>query len=81
MEITITSALVHTVYATAVIGPKRDTLGTTTDKLGTNAPIAVGFIIRANILVAGPFSGGWMNPARSVGPAVVNKDFHNNWIY
>ncbi|KAL4565662.1 hypothetical protein LXL04_029765 [Taraxacum kok-saghyz] len=49
--------------------------------LGTTAPIAIGFIVGANILAAGAFSGGSMNPARSFGPAVVNGDLSQNWIY
>uniref|UniRef100_A0A5B7AJN1 Aquaporin TIP2-1 n=1 Tax=Davidia involucrata TaxID=16924 RepID=A0A5B7AJN1_DAVIN len=73
MEIIITFALVYTVYATAV-DPKKGSLGTI-------APIAIGFIVGANILAAGPFSGGSMNPARSFGPAVVSGDFRDNWIY
>ncbi|PIN20952.1 hypothetical protein CDL12_06347 [Handroanthus impetiginosus] len=40
-----------------------------------------GFIVGANILAAGPFSGGSMNPARSLGPAVASGDFSDNWIY
>ncbi|XP_031262629.1 probable aquaporin TIP2-2 [Pistacia vera] len=73
MEIVITFALVYTVYATAV-DPKKGSLGTI-------APIAIGFIVGANILAAGPFSGGSMNPARSFGPAVVSGDFSQMWIY
>nr|ABK26146.1 unknown [Picea sitchensis] len=73
MEIVITFALVYTVYATAA-DPKKGSLGTI-------APIAIGFIVGANILAAGPFSGGSMNPARSFGPAVVSGDFTNNWVY
>lgn len=73
MEIVITFALVYTVYATAV-DPKKGSLGTI-------APIAIGFIVGANILAAGPFSGGSMNPARSFGPAVASGDFADNWIY
>ncbi|XP_042512753.1 probable aquaporin TIP-type RB7-5A [Macadamia integrifolia] len=73
MEIVITFALVYTVYATAA-DPKKGSLGTI-------APIAIGFIVGANILAAGPFSGGSMNPARSFGPAVVSGDFAGNWIY
>lgn len=73
MEVIITFALVYTVYATAA-DPKKGSLGTI-------APIAIGFIVGANILAAGPFSGGSMNPARSFGPAVVSGDFHENWIY
>ncbi|GJV24048.1 Aquaporin-like protein [Artemisia annua] len=72
-EIIITFALVYTVYATAA-DPKKGALGTI-------APIAIGFIVGANILAAGPFSGGSMNPARSFGPAVVSGDFSQNWIY
>lgn len=73
MEIIITFALVYTVYATAA-DPKKGSLGII-------APIAIGFIVGANILAAGPFSGGSMNPARSFGPAVASGDFHDNWIY
>jgi aquaporin TIP len=72
-EIIITFALVYTVYATAA-DPKKGSLGTI-------APIAIGFIVGANILAAGPFSGGSMNPARSFGPAVISGDFTQNWIY
>ncbi|XP_047338973.1 aquaporin TIP2-3-like [Impatiens glandulifera] len=73
MEIVITFALVYTVYATAV-DPKKGSIGTI-------APIAIGFIVGANILAAGPFSGGSMNPARSFGPAVVSGDLSQIWIY
>ncbi|KAH6782183.1 delta tonoplast integral protein [Perilla frutescens var. hirtella] len=73
MEIIITFALVYTVYATAV-DPKKGSLGTI-------APIAIGFIVGANILAAGPFSGGSMNPARSFGPAVASGNFAGNWVY
>jgi len=73
MEMVITFALVYTVYATAA-DPKKGSLGTI-------APIAIGFIVGANILAAGPFSGGSMNPARSFGPAVVSGDFTDNWVY
>ncbi|KAL6178366.1 hypothetical protein ACLB2K_049884 [Fragaria x ananassa] len=72
-EIIITFGLVYTVYATAA-DPKKGSLGTI-------APIAIGFIVGANILAAGPFSGGSMNPARSFGPAVVSGNFAYNWIY
>ncbi|KAL1551520.1 Aquaporin TIP2-1 [Salvia divinorum] len=73
MEIIITFALVYTVFATAV-DPKKGSLGTI-------APIAIGFIVGANILAAGPFSGGSMNPARSFGPAVASGDYSEIWVY
>ncbi|CAA7403607.1 unnamed protein product [Spirodela intermedia] len=72
-EIIITFALVYTVYATAA-DPKRGTLGTI-------APIAIGLIVGANILAAGVFTGGSMNPALSFGPAIANWDFAGNWVY
>ncbi|KAJ8539293.1 hypothetical protein K7X08_013545 [Anisodus acutangulus] len=73
MEIIITFALVYTVYATAA-DPKKGSLGTI-------APMAIGFIVGANILAGGPFSGGSMNPARSFGPAVASGNFAGIWIY
>ncbi|KAJ6850632.1 putative aquaporin TIP2-1 [Iris pallida] len=73
MEIVITFGLVYTVYATAA-DPKKGPLGTV-------APIAIGFVVGANILAAGPFSGGSMNPARSFGPAVASGNFAGHWVY
>ncbi|KAJ3682547.1 hypothetical protein LUZ60_015120 [Juncus effusus] len=64
LEIVMTFGLVYTVYATAIDPKKGD--------LGTIAPIAIGFIVGANILVGGAFSGASMNPAVSFGPAVVS---------
>lgn len=73
MEIVMTFALVYTVYATAV-DPKRGTLGTI-------APIAIGFIVGANILAGGAFTGGCMNPARAFGPALVSWTWKSHWVY
>ncbi|CAE5959998.1 unnamed protein product [Arabidopsis arenosa] len=73
MEIIITFALVYTVYATAI--------DSNNGTLGTIAPLAIGLIVGANILAAGPFSGGSMNPARSFGPALAAGDFSGHWVY
>ncbi|CAA3004600.1 aquaporin TIP1-3 [Olea europaea subsp. europaea] len=72
-EIVMTFGLVYTVYATAV-DPKKG-------NLGNIAPIAIGFIVGANILAGGPFDGASMNPAVSFGPAVVSWNFTNHWVY
>ncbi|KAI4347393.1 hypothetical protein L6164_008209 [Bauhinia variegata] len=72
-EIVMTFGLMYTVYATA-IDPKRGTNGAL-------APLAIGLIVGANILVAGPFDGGCMNPARAFGPALVGWRWRNHWIY
>lgn len=73
LEMIMTFALVYTVYATA-IDPKRGSLGTI-------APLAIAFIVGANVLVGGPFSGASMNPARAFGPALVGWRWRNHWIY
>ncbi|KAG6522462.1 aquaporin TIP1-1-like [Zingiber officinale] len=73
LEIVMTFGLVYTVYATAV-DPKKGTLGTI-------APIAIGFIVGANILVGGAFDGASMNPAIAFGPALVSWDWTYHWIY
>ncbi|KAJ7544847.1 hypothetical protein O6H91_09G096000 [Diphasiastrum complanatum] len=73
-EIVTTFGLVFTVYATAVDSRAKGTVGGI-------APIAIGFIVLANILAAAPFSGASMNPARSFGPALVTWNWQNHWIY
>ncbi|CAI0469390.1 unnamed protein product [Linum tenue] len=49
--------------------------------LGTIAPLAIGFIVGANILIGGAFDGASMNPAVSFGPAVVSWSWENHWVY
>ncbi|GLU02407.1 hypothetical protein SLE2022_196590 [Rubroshorea leprosula] len=73
LEIVMTFGLVYTVYATAV-DPKKG-------NIGIIAPIAIGFIVGANILAGGAFDGASMNPAVSFGPAVVSWSWDNHWVY
>src|SRR5437764_14960509 len=58
-------------------------LGTAADHriVGHNAAIAVAFTIALTGLFAAPVSGASMNPARSLGPALVSGDLTNQWIY
>lgn len=72
-EIVMTFGLVYTVYATAV-DPKKG-------NVGIIAPIAIGFIVGANILAGGAFDGASMNPAVSFGPAVVSWSWTHQWVY
>lgn len=50
-------------------------------KYQEGVPLKFGLAIAAIASVAGPFTGASMNPARSLGPALWNQDFHLHWIY
>uniref|UniRef100_A0A8B9C5K0 Lens fiber major intrinsic protein n=1 Tax=Anser brachyrhynchus TaxID=132585 RepID=A0A8B9C5K0_9AVES len=43
--------------------------------------LALGSAVAAGALAAGPFSGGSMNPARSLGPAVVTGIWDDHWLH
>jgi aquaporin Z len=45
------------------------------------AGLAIGLTITMDILAGGRVTGAAMNPARALGPAVVQQDFTNWWIY
>ncbi|KAG8222865.1 hypothetical protein J437_LFUL003510 [Ladona fulva] len=49
--------------------------------LSHNAPIAIGFAILVGHLAAVPFTGSSMNPARSLGSAVISGVWDNHWVY
>jgi aquaporin NIP len=48
---------------------------------GITAGIAIGSVIGLEALFGGPISGASMNPARSLGPALVGLDVSGLWIY
>ncbi|RZW49920.1 MAG: MIP family channel protein [Flavobacteriaceae bacterium] len=48
---------------------------------GITAGLAIGFTVLICALVGGPISGASMNPARSIGPAMVSFEIHHLWIY
>ncbi|CDP00765.1 unnamed protein product [Coffea canephora] len=50
-------------------------------QIGELAGIAIGMTILINVLVAGPVSGASMNPARSIGPAIIMNEYKGLWIY
>jgi len=49
--------------------------------VGEPAALAVGGTVMLGALVGGPITGGSMNPARSLGPALIAGDLDSIWIY
>ncbi|KAL0376579.1 UNVERIFIED_CONTAM: putative aspartic proteinase GIP2 [Sesamum calycinum] len=49
--------------------------------LGLLSGFVAGVAISLGVLISGPVSGGSMNPARSLGPALVSWRFDHLWIY
>jgi aquaporin TIP len=71
LEIIMTAFLVVVIYNVAV----------SKKGWGNNAPIAIGLAIMAIHFVAVPFTGASVNPARSLGPALVANEWGDFWIY
>ncbi|KDP41384.1 hypothetical protein JCGZ_15791 [Jatropha curcas] len=43
--------------------------------------VAIGGTLLVNVMVAGPITGASMNPARSLGPAIVSGVYKNLWVF
>jgi aquaporin NIP len=48
---------------------------------GMTAGVAIGSVIALEAMFAGPICGASMNPARSLGPAIVSMHLQSLWIY
>ncbi|CAL5421971.1 unnamed protein product [Camellia sinensis] len=72
LEGVMTFDLVYTVYAAR--DPRRS-------PLGAIGPLAIGFIVGANVLAFGPFTGESMNPAYKFRSALVGGSFKNHVVY
>ena len=71
VEVLITFVLVFVVMAVA-----------TDDRApAAIAPIAVGFALAVGVFIAGPVTGGAVNPARALGPMIVAGDLTSFWLY
>ena len=49
--------------------------------VGQAAALAIGGTVALGALVGGPVSGASMNPARSIGPALISGDLAHLWLY
>jgi aquaporin Z len=70
LEAFLTFLLVNTILHTAVAG-----------KAGNLAPVAIGMTLTACILMGGPLTGASLNPARTIGPALMTGQLGNVWVY
>lgn len=70
LEAILTFLLANTVLNTAVSG-----------KAGNLAPVAIGLTLTLSILMGGPLTGGSLNPARTLGPAVATANFSDLSAY
>ncbi|KAL6324991.1 hypothetical protein AAG906_019899 [Vitis piasezkii] len=71
MEIVVTFSMMFITSAVA----------TDTKAIGELAGIAVGSAVCITSILAGPVSGGSMNPARTLGPAIASADYKGIWVY
>jgi aquaporin NIP len=56
-------------------------VATDTRAVGAGAAIAIGGTVGLDALFGGPITGASMNPARSIGPALVSGELDDLWIY
>jgi aquaporin Z len=71
LEIVLTAILMLTILS----------VSTGAKEKGVTAGIAIGAVIALEAMFAGPISGASMNPARSLGPALISGHFEHLWIY
>ena len=56
-------------------------VATDTRAVGQAAALAIGATVGLEALFAGPISGASMNPARSLGPALISGTWTAQWVY
>ncbi|XP_076911396.1 aquaporin NIP2-1-like [Bidens hawaiensis] len=71
MEIIVTFSMMFVTSAVA----------TDSKAVGELAGLAVGSAVCITSILAGPVSGGLMNPARTIGPAIASNNYKAIWVY
>jgi aquaporin NIP len=56
-------------------------VATDTRAVGEAAAIAIGGTVALDAMFGGPVTGASMNPARSLGPALVSGELGSLWVY
>lgn len=80
-SIGVGSALIYEVVMTALLMFVIVAVATDTRAVGAAAAIAIGATVGLDALFGGPLTGASMNPARSLGPALVSGEWRDFWIY
>jgi aquaporin NIP len=75
------SALAYEAALTALLMFTIMAVATDTRAVGAGAAIAIGGAVGLDALFGGPITGASMNPARSLGPALVSGELRDLWIY
>jgi aquaporin NIP len=75
------SALVYEAALTAFLMFVIMAVATDTRAVGAGAAIAIGGTVGLDALFGGPITGASMNPARSIGPALLSGELHSLWVY
>jgi len=77
----VTQSFVWEVVLTAILMLVITAVATDARAVGQGAAIAIGGTVALGALVGGPISGASMNPARSLGPAIISGDLLDLWVY
>jgi MIP family channel proteins len=75
------SALAYEAALTALLMFVIMAVATDARAVGAAAAIAIGGAVGLDALFGGPLTGASMNPARSLGPALVSGELRDLWIY
>src|SRR5947208_2744313 len=75
------SALLYELVLTAFLMSVIMAVATDTRAVGAAAAIAIGGTVGLDALFGGPVTGASINPARSLGPALVSCTWTDFWVY